>query len=127
MKYELNKSGICIVEIIMTVAILGIVIAPLMSLFVASQKINKYSELEYKTILFAQNYMEEMQESKIIDVNKYLYNCETNCFERLINEENDLTTKIIISPLNDIIYNIEISVYQNGKVINTLMGNKIFN
>lgn len=127
MKYELNKSGICIVEIIMTVAILGVVIAPLMSLFVASQKINKYSELEYKTILFAQNYMEEMQESKIIDVNKYLYNCETNCFERLINEENDLTTKIIISPLNDIIYNIEISVYQNGKVINTLMGNKIFN
>lgn len=114
------------VEVIMTIAILGIVISPLISIFILSQKINNTSELEYKTMLFAQNYMEEVQELNEIDSDIYEYINDTNSFERLIYED-DVVTKIVLKPCNDIIYDIEIEVSQNGKVLNTLSGSKIIN
>lgn len=117
--------GICIVEVIMTVAILGIVITPLMSMFIVSQKINSHSEIEYKTMLLAQNYMEEVKASKVFDDKEYIYNNDKNCFERLITGEGDMITKISVWPLNGIAYNIEVEVSHNGKVINRLVGSKL--
>lgn len=50
-----------LIEIIVTLAVLGIVIAPLMSMFVTSQKINVESRKEYEALQFAQKYMEEIK------------------------------------------------------------------
>lgn len=126
MKIRLNKFGICIVEVIMTIAILGVVITPLMSLFFLTHKINNDAKLEYETMLLAQNCMEEIQQLNVIDCDVYIYNNETNCYEKVIYDENNVITKIIIRPCNEIVYDIEIAVSQNGKVLNTLTGSKIF-
>jgi len=56
-----NSKGLTLVEIIITLAVLGIVIAPLMSMFVTSQKINTSSEIEYRAIQIAQKYMEDIK------------------------------------------------------------------
>lgn len=126
MKIGLNKLGICIVEIIMTIAILGIVITPLMSLFILSQKINYNAKLEYEAMLYAQNCMEEIQQLNSIDSDIYEYNSEANCYDRVIYEENNVIIKIIIGPCKDIVYDIEIAVSQNGKELNKLTGSKVF-
>lgn len=61
MRSKLNSKGLTLVEIIITLAILGIVITPLMSMFLTSQKINRESELKYDAIQLAQKYMEEIK------------------------------------------------------------------
>ncbi|HQK54433.1 MAG TPA: type II secretion system protein [Sedimentibacter sp.] len=61
MKILFNKKGLTLIEIIVTLAVLGIVIAPLMSMFVTSQKINVESRKEYEALQFAQKYMEEIK------------------------------------------------------------------
>lgn len=61
MRKILNKNGFTIVEIIVTLAVLGIVIAPLMTMFITSQKINNEGSKEYKSIQLAQKYMEEIK------------------------------------------------------------------
>jgi len=61
MKNLFNKKGLTLIEIIVTLAVLGIVIAPLMSMFVTSQKINVESRKEYEALQFAQKYMEEIK------------------------------------------------------------------
>jgi prepilin-type N-terminal cleavage/methylation domain-containing protein len=62
LKKLLNKKGFTIVEIIVTLAVLGIVIGPLMTMFITSQKINNEGSKEYKSIQLAQEYMEEIKE-----------------------------------------------------------------
>ena len=61
MRKILNKNGFTIVEIIVTLAVLGIVIAPLITMFITSQKINNEGSKEYKSIQLAQKYMEEIK------------------------------------------------------------------
>jgi prepilin-type N-terminal cleavage/methylation domain-containing protein len=49
-----NNKGLTLVEILITLAVLGIVIMPLMSMFFTSQKMNNESEMKYRAIQFAQ-------------------------------------------------------------------------
>jgi len=129
MKKSFCTDGLTIVEIIMTLAILGIVICPLMSLFVFSQKINNESEMEYKSILQAQKYMEEIQVMDKLDTLEYPYNSESADYERIIPESsNNFSTKIKIHPDGgNMLYSIKIVLTKDEKVINILEGTKIFN
>lgn len=68
MKDKFNIKGLTLIEIIITLAILGVVVTPLMSMFVTSQKINIESEIKYRAIQLAQKYMEEIKSDNILDV-----------------------------------------------------------
>ncbi len=129
MKRLINIDGLTIVEIIVSLAILGIVICPLMSMFIFSQKLNDKSETEYKSILQAQNYMEEIQAMSTFDTANYQFNIENDYYKRIINESvNNYSTEIIIKPdSRNIIFDIEIVLKKDGQVINQLKGSKIFN
>ena len=61
MKKIFNQRGLTLIEIIVTLAVLGVVVAPLMSMFVTSQKVNVESKKEYEALQLAQKYMEEIK------------------------------------------------------------------
>ncbi len=68
MKKKLNNKGLTLIEIIITLAILGVVVTPLMSMFVTSQRINRESEIKYRAIQLAQKYMEDVKSESSLDV-----------------------------------------------------------
>lgn len=67
MKRIVNNRGLTLVEIIMTLALLGALICPLMNLLVISQKINSEGEKEFMVFQTAQYYMEETRSIDEID------------------------------------------------------------
>lgn len=69
MKKIFNNKGLTLVEIIITLSVLGVVISPLMAMFVTSQKINRESEKEYDAIQLAQEYMEDIKAMTVLDLN----------------------------------------------------------
>ncbi|HCS10011.1 MAG TPA: hypothetical protein DIV40_01015 [Clostridiales bacterium] len=62
-----NNKGLTLVEILITLAVLGIVIIPLMSMFITSQKMNNESEMKYRAIQFAQEELETIKAMKQLD------------------------------------------------------------
>ena len=71
MKKIFNQKGLTLIEIIVTLAVLGIVIAPLMSMFVASQKVNVESRKEYDALQLAQKYMEEIKAMDSLSISAF--------------------------------------------------------
>lgn len=66
-----NNKGLTLVEILITLAVLGIVIMPLMSMFITSQRMNNESEMKYKAIQFAQEELETIKAMKELDTSVY--------------------------------------------------------
>lgn len=127
MKSLLNRDGLTIVEIIMTIAVLGVVICPIMSLIIFSERINKESDAEYKSMQQAVKYMEEIQCMHELDTDAYIYNDMSGAYERTVNETtNNLCAEIKIKYEHSILYSIEIIIKKDGLTINTLLGSKIF-
>ena len=94
-----NNRGLTLVEVIITLAILGAVICPLMNLLVLSQKINSIGENEYSVIQTAQYYMEETRAVSEIDTGVFFYNSDEMCYERIIqNVLDDCNARIRIIP-----------------------------
>lgn len=121
-----NNRGLTLVEVIMTLTILGIVICPMMNLLILSRKINNAGEVEYKSIQIAQRYMEEIKAMNEIDCNIYSFNSEIGCYEKYVSEtDNNFGAEIKIVP-NGIIYYINIDIISDGEIINSLKGSKIF-
>ncbi|SHJ82782.1 type IV pilus modification PilV family protein [Tepidibacter formicigenes] len=60
-----SNKGLTLVELIVSLAILGIIVAPLSSYFVNSIKINMNSENRMKANLLAQKYMEEEKHNDV--------------------------------------------------------------
>jgi len=129
MKRLLSIDGLTIVEIIMSLAILGIVICPLMSIFIFSRKINNKNEIVYKSMQQAQSCMEEIQAMDFLDSANYKFNSKNAYYERIIYEYvNNYSTEIIIKPdSRNMIYDVEIVQKKDQQVINKLKGSKIFN
>ncbi len=71
MKIIKNNKGLTLIEILITLAVLGIVVSPLMSMFITSQKINNESEMKYRAIQLAQKHLEEIKSMKQLDNSKY--------------------------------------------------------
>lgn len=128
MKNLLNKNGMTIVEIIISLAVLGIVICPLMSMFITSEMINIESNKEYRSIQQAQNYMEEIRALDRLDIETYPFNSESGLYERTIFETNDVYgADIKIKPdVNNILYYIVITIKCNEEIINELEGTVLF-
>ena len=121
MRWLTNRRGFTIVEIIMSIAVIGIIIAPLMGMFVMSSKINQESSKEFKSFLEAQKYMEEIKAMDSID------DSITGAYEgTVIQTEDKLGAQVMIIPKSGILYNIEINIIDEGKVVNSLRGSRIF-
>lgn len=119
-------GGITLVETIITMAVLGAVIVPLMNLFVMSAKINNESSKEYKSILQAQRYIEEIKALPIIDTSKYIYDSSLNSYIRtVIQTDNEFGAEIKIKPQSNFLFSIEVKIFDDGEEINNLMATKI--
>lgn len=126
MSEKFNSEGLTVVELIMTIAILGILIAPLTSMFITSAKINKESSKQFKSAQLAQIYMEEIKAMDELDTSIYIYNNEAESYKRLVNEvDNNYGAVITINP-DGIIYYIIVDIISEGEVITSLEGSKIF-
>lgn len=123
-----NKGGFTLVEIVMTIAVLGIVITPLMSMFIYSQKINNRSLDEFDSLQQAINYMEEIKSLSEINTSEYPYNSQFGAYEKIIAQtDTEFGAQISIIPgESNILYNIEIEIYDDGELLSTLKGSKIF-
>lgn len=71
MKKKFNDKGLTLIEIIVTLAVLGIIVSPLMSMFITSQKINNASNNEYQAIQLAQKYMESIKSQNTFNKSGY--------------------------------------------------------
>lgn len=121
-----DVRGITLVEIIITIGILGVVITPLTTLFVMSAKLNQESNNEFKSILTAQKYMEEILAIEQIDIVNYIYDSNTGSYERNIAQtEDEFEIKIRIIPERSFLYTIEVLIKNNGEIINSLTGSKV--
>ncbi|MDW5300395.1 MAG: prepilin-type N-terminal cleavage/methylation domain-containing protein [Sedimentibacter sp.] len=126
MNNVMNKRGLTVIEIIMTLAVLGVVICPLMNMFITSQRIINFSDNEYKSIQTAQMYMEEIKAMDELNTELYIFNSETGCYERNVSEaDNNYGAEIAIDP-NSIIYYISIDIISEGEIISSLAGSKVY-
>jgi prepilin-type N-terminal cleavage/methylation domain-containing protein len=121
-----NNKGLTLVEVIMTLAILGAVICPLMNLLVISQKINGEGENEYRVIQTAQYYMEETRSMDEIDAEVFVYKSEETCYERTVSNVMDgCSAEIRITPSSYGLHYIEVDIVMDGEVIDSLEGSII--
>ncbi|MGB4438580.1 MAG: prepilin-type N-terminal cleavage/methylation domain-containing protein [Sedimentibacter sp.] len=122
----LNCKGITLVEVIMTLSILGVAICPLTNMFIVSQKIINFSSDEFSSAQLAQFYMEEIKAMEEIDMDIYPYNSENGNYERSVSEvADDYGAEITITP-NGMIYYVSINIISKGEIINRLEGSKVF-
>jgi prepilin-type N-terminal cleavage/methylation domain-containing protein len=122
-----NNRGMTLVELIVTIAVLGILIAPVTSMFVFSAKINMAASNEYEIAMLAQSYMEEVKSMMELDTQKYAYNAATGKYERNVPEtESNYGAEITIEKGEGILYLIDIFIINEGEVINSLEGSKVF-
>jgi prepilin-type N-terminal cleavage/methylation domain-containing protein len=126
MKRNSGRGGFTLIEIIAAVAVLGVVIVPLMSVFVVSQNIVNESTIEYKSMLQAQRYMEEIKSMDDLDTSLYIYNSGTDSYERVVAQNDEELGANIILTSNGMIYEISIEITDEGKTVNILEGSKIF-
>lgn len=121
-----NNRGLTLVEVIMTLAILGVLICPLMNLLVVSQKINNEGENEFESIQTAQYYMEEIRARDGIDTGQFVYYAEQNSYERIINEPDNKRVEIRIKVGNYGLHYIEVDIIRDEEIINSLKGSAIY-
>lgn len=75
MRNTFNNKGLTLIEIIVTIAVLGVVVSPLMSMFITSQKINNEGDKEFKKLQVAQRFLEDVKSLYVLsDIEKLEYN-----------------------------------------------------
>lgn len=65
---KLNNKGVTLVELIIAVAILGIVVTPLLHTFVTSARINAKARKRFDETMLAENLMEEFRDATVDDM-----------------------------------------------------------
>ena len=127
MRWKINQNGFTIVEIIVGIAVIGTLVGPLGGIFVMSARINRESSMEFKSLLEAQKYMEEIKVMESIDVSEYPYNAAIGAYERTTAQtEDSLGVRVLIIPEGDILYSIEINIIDEDNIVNSLFGSSIF-
>lgn len=121
-----SKKGFTIIESIITLGILGIIIAPIMSLFVLAAGINYDSNNYYNSILTAQRYMEEIKAMEKLNIENFIYNPENGYYEKnIIQTDKDYGAVIRIIPRRNLLYSIEIKILDDGETIDYVKGSRI--
>lgn len=128
MRKLLNIKGLTLAEIIVTLGVIGIVIIPLLNIFILCQKVLNIGRDEYEAVQTAQYYMEEIKAMDIIDNEIYSYNAEKKLYERVVvQSEGKYGAEIRIVPDDsNILHRIEINVIDEGEIVSSLAGSVIF-
>lgn len=128
MRKLLNIKGLTLAEIIVTIGVIGIVIIPLLNIFILCQKVLNIGRDEYEAVQTAQYYMEEIKAMDIIDNEIYSYNAEKKLYERVVvQSEGKYGAEIRIVPDDsNILHRIEINVIDEGEIVSSLAGSVIF-
>ena len=121
-----NNKGLTLVEVIMTLTILGAVICPLMNFMVLAEKINKEGEVEYGSIQTSQYYMEEIKAMNGIDTERFVFNSEKMCYERIISAPDNCKVEIRIIVGSYGLHYIEIDIIREEEIISSLVGSVVF-
>ena len=123
MKRFINNQGLTLVEIIITLGLLGALIGPLMNLVVVSQIMNSAGENETRLFQVAQYYMEETRSMDEIDMELFLYNSEKNNYERHISEAlEDYSIEIRLIPARYGTHYIEVDAIKDYETVYALKG-----
>lgn len=104
MKKLFNNKGLTLIEIIMTLSILGVVVTPLMGMLITSQKINSEGSREYKSLQVAQQYMEEIKAMETFNYNGYTRTEESGNYKytkTIHDTESNLDVNIEISSIKE--------------------------
>jgi hypothetical protein len=126
MKRFINNQGLTLVEIIITLGLLGALIGPLMNLVVVSQIMNSAGENETRLFQVAQYYMEETRSMDEIDMELFLYNSEKNNYERYISDAlDDYSIEIRLIPARYGMHYIEVDVIKDYETVYALKGSII--
>lgn len=81
-----NRKGITLIEIIVTLAIVGIIVVPISTLFISTARTNKFAEDKMEATALAQNYMERVKAST-----------DVNVWDNIINTEGKFKVEIDIN------------------------------
>lgn len=123
----MNK-GLTLIEVIISLAVIGLVITPLMSMFVFAAQINSESSLEWKSVLTAQKYIEEFKASEELDFGNYVFNSDTGAYEKtVVQTADEFGAQIRIRSERSHLYLIEVSVYDGSELICSINSSKIIN
>ena len=114
MKNNKLINGFTLIEVIVTLAVLGIAVGPLMSMFILSAQINQKSSTELKSLLAAQKYIEEIKAEEILDTEEYIYNNFNDSYEKKVEQtEGEYGAVIRITQENLFLYNIEVFIIES--------------
>lgn len=123
----MNK-GLTLIEVIISFAVIGLAITPLMSLFVVAAQINSESSLKLKSVLTAQKYIEEFKASEELDFGNYVFNSDTSAYEKTVAQtDGEFGAEIRIRSERSHLYIIEVSVLDGNEVVCSLNSSKIIN
>lgn len=117
-----NNKGFTLIEILLSMTILSIIIVPLSTFFLTSQKISKDSEINFEAMTIAQNYFEKIKAIDNFDwigefdqaeeinnvINEGNYKIEIT-----IKPENDFKNKGTSNNINTIDYDMKLQVINN--------------
>ncbi|KGG81444.1 hypothetical protein Y919_00335 [Caloranaerobacter azorensis H53214] len=116
LKNRINKeAGLTLIEVLITIAILGIIIVPLSSFFITSAKINNESRDKFKATLIAQEFLEDIKLSDSIIEGKFQYNVENYDVIVNVTSVSDLSEYENSSFYNTIDYDIKIQIDKNNE------------
>lgn len=62
-----NNNGLTLIEVIVTIGILGIIITPVLTMFITTARTNKFSEMKMDATIIAQRVMENIKTSSDLD------------------------------------------------------------
>jgi prepilin-type N-terminal cleavage/methylation domain-containing protein len=123
----MNK-GLTLIEVIISLAVIGLVITPLMSMFVFAAQINSESSLELKSVLTAQKYIEEFKASEELDFCNYVFNSDMGAYEKtVVQTADEFGAQIRIQSERSHLYSIEVSIFDGSEVICSINSSKIIN
>lgn len=118
-----NNKGFTLIEILLSMTILSIIIVPLSTFFLTSQKISKDSEINFEATSIAQSYFEKIKAIDNFDwigefdeseeINSTIYD-EDYKIEINIKPENDFKNKGTSNNINAIKYDMKVEVLNNS-------------
>lgn len=127
MKKLIDNRGLTLIELIVSLGLIGIVIIPLFNMFILCQRVLSISNNEYVIIQTAQYYMEEIKAMDKIDEGLYSYNAEKKIYERfIINQSDNSSVEIRIKEAFYGLHYIEIDILKEGHVVDSLGGSVVF-
>jgi len=128
MRKLINRKGVTLMEIIVTLGIIGIIVIPLLNFFVLCGRILNIGRNEYEAVQTAQHYMEEIKAMDVIDSEIYSYDPESYTYERIVlQRQGKYGAEIKIVPdIHSVLHRIEIKVIDEGEIVNSLTGSVIF-